>query len=109
MIVILKEKPTPLQLEQMKEEYGNYLKVVVDIEEGILAGGGEYHVDAEQELIKSGHKQSDLWGGGIDLETGSIDYNSMINIRPNQVNPGRDVASEDTRMKMDKVIKRIFL
>lgn len=109
MIIILDKKATPEQIEQMKEEYGSYIKVVVDIEQGILAGGGEYHADQEQELIKAGHKQSNLWGGGIDLETGEIDFNSMINIRPNKGNTGREVVSKAIRDTMDRVIKDMLI
>lgn len=111
MILIIREKATKKQIEQMLEEYKdqNYIKVVVDIEEGFLAGGGEYHFDAEQLLLEDGSKQENLWGGGIDMGTSQIDYNSMINQRPNQNNLGRDVASPEIREKMDQIIKKLIL
>ncbi|OGY27053.1 MAG: hypothetical protein A2Z42_04125 [Candidatus Woykebacteria bacterium RBG_19FT_COMBO_43_10] len=81
----------------MAEDYDGYIKLVVDLEREILAGGGEKHVDGEQALLADGSKQQHLWGGGIDLETKEVDYNSIINLRPNQANPSRDILDVETR------------
>lgn len=43
------------------------------------------HIQGEEILLKDGLKQSDIWGGGVDLDTEVIDFNSMINIRPNEI------------------------
>ena len=40
------------------------LKLAVDIERGILAGGGELHADCEAVLLGNGSKQVDI--GGAD-------------------------------------------
>lgn len=109
IILVITEPATSEQIKKMSSPFGNYLKVVVDTEKEILAGGAEMHVDEEQLLLEYGCKQSNLWGGGVDLETGKIDYNSMINQRPNQGNPSRDVSDSKTRDKMDKVIKSLLL
>ena len=85
-----------------------YIKVVVDIENRILCAGADRHVDEEQELLKLGSKQSNLWGGGIDIETGEIDYNSMVNIRPNQDNPSRDIMSMEIRKTFDEIVTKIL-
>lgn len=108
MIVIIREKATKKQIEQMGEDYGGYFKLVVDLKRKILAGGGEYHADEEQLLIKDGSSQKDLWGGGFDPETGEIDYNSMINIRPLQNNTSREVSDPQIRKKMDDIIKLLI-
>jgi len=92
----------------MADDFDGYIKVVVDIEKGILAGGGERHFDGEQKLIKEGSRQADLWGGGVDLETKEIDYNSIINLRPNQDNPSRDILSKKIRSKIDKIVKDLL-
>ncbi len=108
MLIILTQKATPEQIEKMAKDYDGYIKFVVDVGKKIVAGGGERHVDGEQMLVQSGSLQEDLWGGGIDWETKEIDYNSMINLRPQQKNPSRDVMSEDIRKQMDRVIREIF-
>lgn len=43
MIVIIRKHATLEQVEQMLETLRVYIKVAVDIERGILAGGGEKH------------------------------------------------------------------
>lgn len=93
----------------MSKRYGNYVKVVVDVEKGILAGGGGMHYDEEQLLLEYGCEQKNLWGGGIDFLTKEIDYNSMINIRPAENNPSRDILSKDLRKKFKKVVEEILL
>lgn len=109
MIVILRSKVTQPQIEQMAEDYQGYIKLVVDVERKILAGGGEKHVDGEQLLLENGSKQENLWGGGIDWETKEIDYNSIINLRPRQENPSRDILSLELRKAFDKIVKELLL
>ncbi len=92
----------------MSYEYGSYIKVVVDIEKGVLAGGGAMHYDDEQLLLESGCKQANLWGGGIDLETGEVTYDSMINIRPAQGNSKREIQAEEIKEKFKNIVETIF-
>ena len=56
-----------------------------------------------------GSKQQNLWGGGVDLETKEIDYNSVINLRPNQDNPSRDIMSFEIRKEFDRIVKDLVL
>lgn len=92
----------------MAYEYGNYIKVVVDLRKGILAGGSAYHYEEEQELLEYGSLQKNLWGGGVDLESNQIDYNSMINVRPSQDNPSRDILSKEIRQEFDLIVKNLM-
>ncbi|MBI2595374.1 hypothetical protein HYW46_01405 [Candidatus Daviesbacteria bacterium] len=108
MVIVLTKKATADQLKKMGQEYGNYIKVVVDIEKGIIAGGAAMHYDGEQVLLKIGCKQENLWGGGIDLETGGITYDSMINIRPGQNNFKREIASEEVRQKLKRIVEELI-
>lgn len=109
IIIIRDKKATKKELEKMSYELGNYIKVVLDIEKGILAGGGSMHFDEEQLLLEYGCKQSNLWGGGIDFTTNEVDYNSMINVRPNQNNHSRDILSEEKRAKFKKIVEDLLL
>ncbi len=108
-VLILSDKASVEQVRVVSEHFQGYIKVVVDIEQEILCAGADRHVDEEQELLKNGSKQSNLWGGGIDIETGEIDYNSMINLRPNQDNPSREILSKDIRSQFDEIVRKIFL
>lgn len=109
MVIILTKKATKDQIKKMSYEYGSYIKVVVDMEKEVLAGGAAMHYEEEQTLLEYGSKQENLWGGGLDLQTEQIDYNSMINIRPHQNNPSRDILSQETRERFDKIVKELLL
>lgn len=109
MIIIFSKKITPRQLKQVSEELEGYIKFVVDIEKKILAAGGKMHSDCEKELLKLGSNQQNLWGGGWDLQTNELDYDSMINIRPNQDNLSREVLSTGIRSKMAEIVKDLLL
>lgn len=108
MILILRKKATDDQLKKVAEDFDGYIKFVVDVEREILAAGGEMHADEERILLARGSRQKDLWGGGLDLETGFVDYNSMINIRPNQDNYSRDVLDLKLRGKIEKIVGKIL-
>lgn len=109
MIIVISKKATKEELEKMAEDFGgDYIKVVVDVSKEILAGGGERHFDAEKILLERGLGQANLWGGGLDPKTKTIDYNSMINLRPG-INPSRDILSTEIRDKFDNIIKELLL
>ncbi len=108
MLLVLENPATDEQIQEMAKDFDGYIKFVVDIEKQILTGGGERHVDGEQKLLAMGSKQEHLWGGGIDWQTKEIDYNSMINLRPSQGNPSREVLSTTIRGKIDSIVKKMF-
>ena len=47
-------------------------------------------------------------GGGIDFETGEIDFDSMINLRPGQGNKSREVLDQKIRDQMVVIIKNLL-
>ena len=110
MSVILKknQKPSKKEIEMMSYQYGSYIKVVVDIEKEILCGGGAMHLDDRQLLLDHGCKQENIWGGGIDLETREVTYDSMINIRPEQGNTKREIQSEEIQKKFKAIVEEFF-
>ena len=107
-IKIIDKKISEMELRKIaKEFYCEMVKGVVDIEDGILAMGGEYHMDANNVLIESGSKQPNVWGFNwyFDREgENSIEYVSLINIRPAQGNRVMEVQDSVLRDKMKKVI-----
>ena len=109
MIIIIIKKATKSEIKKMAEDFDGYIKLVIDVEKEIVAGGGMRHFEAEQKLLQQGSKQTDLWGGGLDWETKEIDYNSIINLRPRQNNPSRDILSLTIRTKFDKIVNKLLL
>ena len=108
MIKIIKSKACENVLKEAARDFDGYIKVVVDVKQGILAAGGKKHVDGEEVLLKSGSRQEDLWGGGLDLETGEVDFDSMINIRPGQNNSSREVLDQNIRKQVEAVIRSLL-
>ena len=106
---MLTQPADALTKKKISEDLDGYVKVVIDVVQKIVAAGGKRHVEAEQLLLSQGSKQEDLWGGGIDLETGAIDFDSMINIRPNQNNPSREVLSQEIRSNMERIIHNLLI
>ncbi len=66
------------------------------------------HFEGEEILIKYGSKQSNIWGGGIDLETKTIDFNSFINIRPNDNNTSNEIQDSDIKKRYEELTKYFF-
>jgi hypothetical protein len=105
MVIILTAPATEEDIEKAKEEYKTYVKVTMDVEKEIVAIGGEYHFDAEQELLQVGCQQQQIWGGGIDLIAKRIDFNAMINIRSG-VNYSTEICDEEVKQKFTNLVKK---
>jgi len=108
-MIITKSTPfTKEDIEKLQEKFDTYIKTVIDVKKRICSAGCDRHFDSEQILLKEGSSQSDLWGGGIDLETKDIDFNSFINIRPADNNTSNDILDQKIRKKYDKFTKYFF-
>lgn len=62
MIHVIRSPATSAQMQEMLAALGIYIKLAVDIQRGILAGGGELHADCERVLLEDGSQQQDVWG-----------------------------------------------
>lgn len=93
----------------MQEAFGGYIKIVADVASGKLAGGGQLHQDCEQILLEQGSRQSDLWGGGVDLPGKTVGFNALINIRPAEGNPSQEILDPKIREEFESVVKRFIL
>ena len=102
-MILTKSKPyTKEEIKKILEELDPYIKTVIDLEKDICSAGANRHFESEQLLLKDGSKQRDLWGGGIDTETKTIDFNSFINIRPNDKNTSNEIQDTLIREKYRK-------
>jgi len=107
-IVVIDKEVGKEDIKKASEEYVLYIKIVVDIESRIIAIGGQWHADAENILIENGSTQKSLWGGGIDLSSKEIDYNALINIRPQQGNDSMEILDKEIKRKFEKIVKEKF-
>jgi hypothetical protein len=108
---IIKDEISICELKKIAEEsFGNLVKVVVDIENEVIAVGGELHSDEESLLIEQGAKQKNLWGINLYPEIEGeewIEFDSIINIRPSQGNLTRGIDKPEIRKRIIKVINKI--
>jgi hypothetical protein len=108
MIFTKSEPFTKEEIEQLKEQFEVYIKTVIDIKKKVCSAGMNRHFEGEQILLGQGSKQSDVWGGGLDLETKEIDYNSFINIRPRDNNLKNEIQSEKIKAQYKKLTEYFF-
>ncbi|MFH2104720.1 MAG: DUF5674 family protein [Parcubacteria group bacterium] len=108
---IIKEKILPEKLKDHADIFGDMVKVVVDIDQGIMAMGGEMHADSEAILLTAGSQQENLWGANIYPEKTKADrleYTSLINIRPRAGNRSMEVQDEEIKKKIAEVINKLI-
>ncbi len=108
MIVTSSTPFTPEQIAHVKERFGVYVKTVIDIKKKACSAGMDRHFEGEKILLESGSHQSDIWGGGIDPETKEIDYNSFINIRPQDNNMKNEIQSESVKKVFTDITTYFF-
>lgn len=100
------------ELSVMAERmYGSLVKADVDTGKGIVLVDMGMHADGEAYLLERGSKQNDIWGINLhpnDYGTDNfIEFDSMINIRPSQGNPSKDVIDKEARNKIIGLISEV--
>jgi len=106
------EKISISELSDMAEKmYGSLVKADVDVSKSILIVDMGMHADGEAYLMENGSKQTDLWGINLhpsDYGTDDfIEFDSMINIRPRQGNPSKDVLDPQIRQNIITLVNEI--
>ena len=108
MIYLLKEKASSEQTEEMLQTLHSYIKLAVDIETKILAGGGVLHADCEAVLLENGSLQQNVWSADWLPAVREVTFESLINIRPRQNNFSMEVEDEKLRKEIEKIVREIF-
>lgn len=108
MIYILREKATPEQIKEMLQMLQTYIKLAVDIDRGILAGGGAMHADCESALLDDGSQQEFIWGADWDPTAQQVTFESLINIRPRQNNPSMEILDANIQAKVAEISIRLL-
>ncbi|OGE87813.1 MAG: hypothetical protein A3J07_03825 [Candidatus Doudnabacteria bacterium RIFCSPLOWO2_02_FULL_49_13] len=111
-IKIIQDRISKNVLEQAAaESFGTMVKAVVDIEDGIMALGGELHADAEAELLQIGSVNENLWGINIypaQPPADRIEYISLINIRSSQGNQTMEVENQSVRDRIKQIVDKLI-
>jgi hypothetical protein len=110
-IKIVRTSITKAELNEMaKQQFGDMVKAVVDVEQRMMAIGGELHSDEEAVLLDQGSAQKNLWG--INLYPDQpiaewIEFDSMINVRPSGGNRSRNVEQAEIREAITAIVNRL--
>jgi len=108
MIHIISTPATPQQIEEMLQTLETYIKLAVDIERGILAGGGVMHADCESALLENGSTQEDIWGADWNPTSLQVTFEALINIRPRQSNPSMEILDPLRRDRVAKIARQLL-
>ena len=102
------------QLREMADKtFGEMVKADVDVVQKIIVADAELHADIEQFMLDNGSRQEDLWG--INLypdQFGSsdfIEFDSMINIKPQQGNRSRYVEDAGIRRQIEGIVSEVIV
>ncbi|MDP1767950.1 MAG: DUF5674 family protein [Nitrospirota bacterium] len=110
-IKIVRDAITKAELNEMaKQQFGDMVKAVVDVEHRIIAIGGELHSDEEAMLLDHGSAQKNLWGINLYPEqpvTEWIEFDSMINVRPSSGNRSRNVEQAEIRETIAAIVNQL--
>jgi len=104
MIHIIRDKAAPAQIKEMLEMLKSYIKLAVDIDREIVAGGGAMHADCEAVLLDDESQQEFIWGADWDPTAQLVTFESLINIRPRQHNPSMEILDPTIREKVAKIV-----
>jgi hypothetical protein len=96
------------QVDEMLEELESYIKLAVDIERGVAAGGGALHADCEHKLLHHGSRQEDIWGADYYPHTGEIRYGALINLAPARNNPSMQIKNPEIRSRVSEIVRTLF-
>ena len=107
-IHIIRQRVTEEEIHEMLEQLETYVKLAVDVERSLLAGGGEYHADCEEVLLEDGSRQEDIWGADWYPETRIVGFVALINIRPRQGNRGMEIEDPKLREKIEAIARRLL-
>jgi hypothetical protein len=107
-IHIIRQHATKKEIREMLEELETYVKLAVDVERSILAGGGEYHPDCEEVLLEDGSRQEGIWGADWYPQDQKVEFGALINIRPRQGNRGMEIEDPKLRANIETIVHRLL-
>ena len=107
-ILVIRQKATREESDEMLKDLGNYIKVAVDISKSVLAGGGFLHADCEALLIREGSRIENIWGADWYPENQKIRFEAMINLAPKRENRSMQIQDPKIRAKVEKVIRQLL-
>jgi len=100
-------------LEIAKKQFGDLVKAVVDVKQGIIAIGCELHADGEVMLMEQeASKREHIWGINLypeKTEENWIEFDSVINLKPSIGNRSRGVDNSEVKEKIRDIVEKLIL
>jgi hypothetical protein len=95
-------------IQKIRDEFGDYVKLTIDIVNRRMVVGPILHADGEKLLLEKGGAQDDIWGGGIDLKDKIIDTTAVLNLRPRLGNESMEILDPQRRTVFIEIVKIFF-
>ena len=108
-IHLISSKAKPEQIEDMLQSLESYIKLAVDVERDILAGGGSLHADCEEVLLNDGSIQENVWGADWIPFVDAVTFESLIYIRPKQKNFTLEIKDAVLREKIEQIVRKLLV
>lgn len=112
-IKIVKKTIDKTELRQIATgQFGDMVKAVVDVENNLLALGGEFHIDMQTLLRETENsKGAHTWGINLYPDKNQeefIEFDSMINLKPALGNRSRNIESVEIQNKIKKIVGELI-
>jgi len=70
---------TKEELKKLRKETEGYAWIAVDVKKHLMVVGDEHYSVLKKKLFEQKSRSRDVWGVGLDMRSGEIDYCSPIN------------------------------
>jgi len=107
MLLTTKLQYTTADINKMKNESEGYVWLAVDVKRHIMVAGDEHFRKLKQVLFGERCRSGDIWGAGINLESGEIDYRSPVNRKLVPSHPTIDMP-EDMEARVEREVRYFF-
>lgn len=94
MLIETKLQYSTAELKKMRAETEGYVWLAVDVKRHIMVAGNEHFRRLKEVLFRERCRSSDIWGAGINLESGEVDYCSPVNRKLIPNHPTTDMPEE---------------
>jgi len=111
-MIVVKDKIKILELQEMaKKMRPNLVKAMVDVQKEIMAVDGGLHADLMEFLIDTENSDpKNVWGINLYPDESSenfIEFDSVMNIRPDLGNKSRGVESVELQNKIKEIVIKL--
>ena len=107
-IHLVQSKASAELVADMLETLGDYIKLAVDIDRRVLAGGGALHADCEAVLLENGSRQEAIWGADWVPSSASVYFEALINLRPRQQNMSMTIQDPEIRRRVEEITRDLL-